>query len=367
MHPMSLPSAVPFGTLADGRTAHLYTLTNAAGMIARISDFGGIITHLTAPDRQGRLADVTLGFNTLEEYTRPGHSPYFGCLVGRVGNRLGDGKFLLNGKRYSLALNNAPGGKPCTLHGGNIGFDKVLWQAKPVTKDGLQGLELQYRSVDGEEGYPGNLDVTVTYWLTANALRMDYHAVTDQATPVNLTNHAYFNLKGEGEGDILGHTLMIAGSATTVVDRGLIPTGSLALVRGTNFDFTTPTVIGARIDAAGDEQLAFGGGYDHNWVLDHAKGDYALAARAMEPVSGRVLEVWTHEPGVQCYTGNFLPRPGDAAQKIGKSGKPYLYRGGFCLETQHFPDAPNHPSFPSIILRPGQTYKTSTEYRFVTA
>jgi aldose 1-epimerase len=327
-----------------------------------ISDLGGIVVRLTAPDRHGRFADVVLGYNALEDYLRPGHSPYFGALIGRYGNRIAGGHFTIDGKTATLAVNNGPN----SLHGGLKGFDKVVWQAKPLAVDGAASLELHYRSVDGEEGYPGTLDVTVVYRLTAdNALRIEYTATTDKATPVNLTHHSYFNLKGEGEGDILGHELKIAASRFTPVDAGLIPTGELRAVQGSPFDFTTPHTIGERV-GANDEQLRLGNGYDHNWVLDNQGGTLALAAVAHEPTTGRVMEVLTTEPGIQCYIGNFLPKADgpDARSQIGKSGRPYHFREAFCLETQHYPDSPNHPEFPSTILRPGKELRSVTVYRF---
>ncbi len=347
----------PFGKLSGGREATLYSLTNTQGMRADITDYGAIVVRLFVPDRAGRLDDVVLGYNSVEDYVKA--TPYFGAIVGRYGNRIAHGKFTLDGKTYTLATNNSPGNLPCHLHGGNVGFDKVLWQAEPLLRDGVAGLRLRYRSRDGEEGYPGNLDVTVHYWLqNDNALRIEYHATTDQPTPVNLTNHSYFNLRGEGRGDILGHVLTLQASRMTPVNAGLIPTGQITPVRGTPFDFTTPHAIGERVGAA-NEQLKFGGGYDHNWVLDHPRGQLGHAATVFEPVSGRVMEVWTEEPGVQFYCGNFLD-----STNVGKSGRPYAYRTGFCLETQHYPDSPNQPDFPSTILRPGGTYRTSTLYRF---
>lgn len=347
-----------FGRLPDGREATLYSLVNAQGIRADITDYGAIIVRLFTPDRAGRLDDIVLGYNSLDDYVKA--TPYFGAIVGRYGNRIANGKFTLDGRTYSLATNNAPAGIPCHLHGGNVGFDKVLWSATPAIAGNVPSLRLRYRSADGEEGYPGNLDITVTYTLGHdNALRIDYLATTDQATPVNLTQHSYFNLKGEGRGDILGHVLTIKAARTTAVNAGLIPTGTLAPVAGTPFDFTTPHAIGERIDQAGDEQLKFGGGYDHNWVLDSQNGTLALAATVFEPLSGRTLEVWTEEPGLQFYSGNFLD-----SSNVGKSGRPYHYRNGFCLETQHYPDSPNQPTFPSTILRPGQEYRTSTVYKF---
>ena len=356
----------PWGTLANGRTAHLYTLNSSGGLQAVISDYGATVVGLTTPDRQGALADINLGYATLAEYLAKGHSPYFGAVVGRYGNRIADGKFALDGATYTLAKNNVPNGIPCHLHGGNVGFDKVLWTAKPITVATDPGLELRYISPDGDEGYPGNLDLTVTYVLTVKALKIDYRITTDRATPVNVTFHGYFNLHGEGVGTINDHTLQIAASRFTPVDKGLIPTGVLAPVAKTNFDFLKPTLIGARVNAKDDEQLNFGGGYDHNWVLDKAPGAFGLAARLAEPTSGRVVEVWTDQPGLQFYGGNFLPKATDPAeaQNIGKSGKPYRYRSGLCLETQHFPDSPNQPEFPTTILRPGQVFHSTTEYRF---
>jgi aldose 1-epimerase len=349
----------PFGRLSDGRETHLYTLRNAKGFQADIADYGGTVVRLLVPDRDGKLADVVLGFNSIDPY--PGQSPYFGALIGRVGNRIAHGKFSLDGKTCSLATNNSPGGIACTLHGGVMGFDKVIWAAEPTTRDGRPALRLHYMSKDGEEGFPGNLKVEVVYSITAdNGLRIDYTATTDKATPINLTNHSYFNLSGEGSGTILDHVLMVNAKHYTPVDKGLIPTGEIAAVTGTPFDFTAPHAIGERV-AANDEQLRFGGGYDHNFVLDSKGGALALAASVYEPKSGRKLEVLTTEPGLQFYCGNFLD-----GKLTGKSGRPYVYRGGFCLETQHFPDSINHPSFPTTVLRPGQEYRTTTVYRFST-
>lgn len=352
-------TVAPFGHLPDGRAVSLYTLVNAHGMKADITNYGGIVVRLYAPDRQGRLADVVLGYDTLAGYLQG--SPYFGALIGRVGNRMAHGRFTLDGRTYTLATNNSPGNLPCHLHGGNVGFDKVLWQAEPLTRDGTAGLRLTYHSPDGEEGYPGNLAVTVTYWLgNDNSLKIAYAATTDRATPVNLTQHTYFNLRGEGSGDILGHLLTLKASRLTPVNAGLIPTGAIAPVKDTPFDFTSPHAIGERVGAA-DEQLKFGGGYDHNWVIDRTSDALELAATVAEPESGRTLEVWTTEPGIQFYCGNFLD-----GSNVGKQGHAYPFRGGFCLETQHYPDSPNQPGFPSIILRPGQTYATETVYRFGT-
>lgn len=347
----------PFGQLPDGTQTQLFTLQNTSGFRADISDLGGTVVNLFAPDKQGKLADVSLGFDNAAQYLA--ESPFFGALIGRYGNRIAGGKFTLDGLTYSLPLNNDPGGMPCSLHGGVIGFDKKIWRAHPVFVDGNPALILEYSSRDGEEGFPGNLTVEVTYSVTPeNELRIDYKATTDKATPVNLTNHTYFNLHGEGEGTILDHVLTINASHTTPVTAGLIPTGELAPVSGTPLDFTSPHVIGERIDAA-NEQLEYGGGYDHNWVLDNQDGDLALAATLHEPKSGRFMEVLTTEPGLQFYTGNFLD-----GTLIGKSGRVYERRSGMCLESQHYPDSPNQPNFPSTILRPGETLRSTTIYRF---
>ena len=348
-----------FGQLPDGRQTHLYTLENASGFRADISDLGGVVVNLLVPDKAGQLADVSLGFDNAAQYLK--ESPFFGALIGRYGNRIAHGKFTLDGKTYSLATNNSPGGIPCSLHGGLVGFDKVVWQARPTIVDGNPTLVLNYLSRDGEEGYPGNLSVEVTYTVTPkNELRIDYKATTDKATPVNLTNHTYFNLRGEGNGTILDHVLTMHASKTTPVNAGLIPTGEIVPVAGTPLDFTQPHAIGERIDA-NNEQLKFGGGYDHNWVLDNQSGKLALAATVHEPKSGRFMEVLTTEPGLQFYSGNFLD-----GTLTGKSGKKYPFRSGLCLETQHYPDSPNHDNFPSTILRPGETLRSTTIYRFST-
>ncbi len=364
---MALPAAAQppmittqsFGLLPDGRQTHLFTLENANGFRAEISDFGGIVVRLLVPDRRGQSADVVLGFNDAAQYLA--QSPYFGALIGRYGNRIAHGRFTVDGLACSLATNNSPGGLPCSLHGGLVGFNQVLWRARPVIREGQPALILGYVSRDGEEGYPGELAVEVTYTVTAqNELRIDYRATTTKATPVNLTHHSYFNLKGEGRGTILDHELTLRASRMTPVNAGLIPTGEIAPVAGTPFDFTTPHAIGERVDAD-HAQLKFGRGYDHNWVLDNQDGALALAATVHEPSSGRVLEVLTTEPGLQFYCGNFLD-----GTLVGKSGKKYPARGGFCLETQHYPDSPNQPDFPSTILRPGETLASTTIYRFST-
>ena len=330
----------------------LYTLKNKHGVVVKITNYGATITSISVPDRNGNFADVALGYDRLEDYVNAVDKPYFGAVVGRYGNRIAKGKFTLDGKTYSLAVNNGPN----HLHGGIIGFDKVVWEAHPIAGDDWNGLQLHYLAKDKEEGYPGNLDVTVRYKLgDDNALLVDYHATTDKATPVNLTQHTYFNLKGEGDGDILGHELMLNASRYTPVDETLIPTGEIAPVAGTPFDFTTLKPIGQDIGQS-HQQLKFGHGYDHNWVINGVPNtDLRLAARVYEPSTGRVLEVLTDAPGIQFYCGNFLD-----GRLRGKSNKPYIWRGGFCLETQHYPDSPNQDHFPSCILRPGETYRTTT-------
>jgi aldose 1-epimerase len=343
-----------YGLTPEGHPTRLFTLANAAGFRADISDYGGTVVRLFAPDRAGRLQDVVLGCDRVTQGT-----PYLGCIVGRVGNRIAGGRFTLDGVSYSLAKNNAPAGRPCHLHGGIVGFDRRRWQATEVPSTDGARLSLTYRSPDGEEGYPGNLDVTVDYTVTAdNALRIDYTAQTDRATPVSLTNHSYFNLAGEGAGSILDHLVEMPSTHYTPVDAGLIPTGHLAPVEGTPFDFRRPQRIGARIDAD-HEQIRFGSGYDHNFVISGPAGALNRAAIVVEPASGRRLEVLTTEPGMQFYTGNFLD-----GSFTGKNGHAYGRRHGFCLETQHFPDSPNQPQFPSVILRPGQVLRSTTIYRF---
>ncbi len=351
------PKAEVFGKMPDGAAIEAYTLTNKHGVKLRAMTYGAIVLSLETPDREGKNADIVLGYNTLAEYIKD--TPYFGAVVGRYGNRIANGKFSLDGKDYTLATNNEPGGIKCSLHGGLKGFDKVVWRGEGLVKDGAQGVKFSYTSKDGEEGYPGTLNLSVTYLLTdTNEWRIDYEATTDKATPVNVTQHSYFNLKGEGNGDILGHELTFKASKFTPVTVGLIPTGELRLVKGTPFDFTTPHSIGERVKAE-DEQMKFGGGYDHNWVLDNQSGKLALAASVHEPTTGRTLAVLTTEPGLQFYCGNFLD-----GKLTGKSGKPYNFRNGFCLETQHYPDSPNQPSFPSTILQPGKTLKSTTVFQF---
>ena len=348
-------TSAPFGTTLEGEPATLYTLTNSHGVEAQITDFGGVVVSLKVPDRNDSQADVVLGFNEIEPYFEK--SPYFGALVGRYGNRIAQGKFTLNGEEYTLAQNNGEN----HLHGGIKSFGRVLWQAEPVQTDSSAGLTLRYQSLDGEEGYPGTLDVTVEYALTNdNALRIDYHATTDAPTVVNLTNHSYFNLAGHADGSILDHQVMINADRLVPVDSTLIPTGELTRVEGTPFDFTEPTRVGARIDDD-DQQMVYGKGYDHCWVLNNEDGTLALAATVYEASSGRLMEVLTTEPGVQFYSGNFLD-----GSLTGKDGAVYGKRSGLCLETQHFPDSPNQPDFPSTELNPGEAYETTTVYRFST-
>ncbi len=342
-----------FGTTKDGAEVSLYTLTNSNGLEISITNYGGIVTRLLIPDRTGEPADVVLGYDALEAYLLD--SPYFGSLIGRYGNRIGGARFTLDGVEYSLAANNGEN----HLHGGLRGFDKVVWSGEPYSTADEVGVRLRYVSEDGEEGYPGRLSVAVTYALTdANELRIEYAAETDKATIVNLTHHGYFNLAGHASGDVLGHELMLNARRFTPIDAGLIPTGELKDVAGTPMDFLAPTTVGARIDQD-DEQLRFAGGYDHNFALDDYDGSLRLAARVREPLSGRVMEVYTTEPGIQFYSGNFLD-----GSNIGKGDVAYEHRTGFCLETQHFPDSPNKPHFPSTVLRPGDTYKSTTIYRF---
>ncbi len=335
----------------------LFTIENENGVTVKVTNYGAIITSITVPDRTGKLGDIALGYDRVEDYINAVDKPYFGAIVGRYGNRIAEGKFKIDDEEYSLAVNNTPN----HLHGGIIGFDKVVWDGQPIQGDGWVGVKLTYLAKDKEEGYPGNLNIMVAYRLTSdNQLKVDYRATTDKATHVNLTQHTYFNLKGEGNGTILDHELMLNAKAYTPVDKTLIPTGEIADVAGTPFDFTTSKPIGRDINQK-DPQLQYGLGYDHNFVLDKDGQDGAmtLAARVMEPTTGRVLEVHTTEPGIQFYCGNFL----DGRLK-GKAGKPYVHRGGFCLETQHFPDSPNQKHFPSTILRPGAEYRTATTFTF---
>jgi len=345
-----------FGKTSDGRAVDLFTLTNQKGMEVAITNFGGIVVSLKVPDRTGKFDDVVLGYDSLDGYLT--NKAFFGALIGRYGNRIAHGKFTLNDQTYTLPKNDGDN----TLHGGPEGFNKKLWAARDVSSAKGQALELTYLSADGEAGFPGNLNAKVVYTLNdQNELTITYSATTDKETVVNLTNHSYFNLAGQGTGDILHHELMIKGDHITAVDETLIPTGELRPVKGTPFDFTHATAIGARINQD-DPQLKVGKGYDHNWVLnDHGSRSPVLVAEAYEPKSGRVLQVLSTEPGVQFYSGNFL----DGTIQ-GKGNKVYNHRYGFCLETQHFPDSPNHPKFPSTTLKPGQTYSTTTVFKFST-
>ena len=352
---MSRPSVTraPFGTLADGTAVELFTLANAGGLEIRAMTYGAIIVSLKTKDRTGKLDDIVLGYDNVAGYVK--QNPYFGTIVGRYGNRIAKGQFTIDGKTYTLAKNNGPN----HLHGGLKGFDKAVWKGEPFQKGDTVGVVFTHTSPDGDEGYPGKLDARVTYTLSnANELRVDYHATTDKPTHVNLTQHTYFNLAGDGARDILGHELTLAADRYTPVDSTLIPTGELAPVAGTPFDFRKPQAIGARIEAA-HEQIKHGGGYDHNWVLNRTGDGLVKAIEVHEPTTGRTLQIATTEPGVQFYTGNFLD-----GTITGKGGHVYKRRYGFCLETQHFPDSPNQPNFPSTLLRPGQEYKTSTTFTF---
>jgi aldose 1-epimerase len=343
----------PFGQLPDGTAVDIFTLTGAGGMEVRTVPYGAIVVSIKVPDRDGRLDDVVLGFDSLDGYANP--HPFFGAVVGRYGNRIARGRFTLDGKTYQLATNDGPN----HLHGGVKGFDKRLWNAESFERGGASGVVYTLSSSDGDEGYPGNLNVRVTYTLTpANELTVDYDATTDRPTPINLTQHSYFNLAGAGRGDILAHRLTIEADRFTPVDETLIPTGELAPVDGTPFDFRQPIAIGARI-AADHEQLRYGKGYDHNWVLNRSGAGLAHAARLEDPATGRTLDVSTAEPGLQFYSGNFLD-----GTLTGKSGHVYQRRYGLCLETQHFPDSPNHSNFPSPILRPGERYQSKTVFAF---
>jgi aldose 1-epimerase len=349
----------PFGTTPDGVAVDEYILTNDSGMEVRIITYGGVITSIRVPDRNGAMANVVLGFNTLEDYMTK--SPYFGNITGRYANRIANAKFTLEGTEYTLAANNGPN----SLHGGEEGFDKKVWTATEIVSDTEVGVALNYLSPDGEEGYPGNLDTTVTYTLNnQNELVMNYKATTDKATVVNLTNHSYFNLSGNGSGTILDHHLMLNADNYTPVDDTLIPTGEIAPVEGTPFDFREAARIGDRT-RSNHIQMVYGRGYDHNWVLnrtDPTDTSMMLAAMLHDPSSGRVLEVMTTEPAIQFYAGNFLD-----STLVGSGGGLYRQSDGLCLETQHYPDSPNQPDFPSTVLNPGETYDTTTIFRFSVA
>jgi aldose 1-epimerase len=342
-----------FGVSPDGTPVELFTLTNARGVEVRAMTYGGVIVSLKVPDRAGHLDDVVLGFDSLGGYVKD--SPYFGAIVGRFANRIAKGRFTLDGKTYKLAVNNGPN----ALHGGLKGFDKIVWQAERFTNDSGVGVTFSHVSPDGDEGYPGTLTVHVRYLLTdSNQLVVDYDATTDKATPINLTQHTYFNLRGAGNGDILGHEVMLAADSFTPVDSTLIPTGVVAPVAGTPLDFRALTPIGARIDED-NPQLKYAGGYDFNWVVRRTGPGLVQAAHVVEPTTGRTIDVLTTEPGLQFYTGNFLD-----GTITGKSGKVYGHRSGFTLETQHYPDSPNQPRFPATILRPGQEYRSRTVFVF---
>ena len=341
-----------YETTIDGKKVGLYNLENRNGLMVQITNYGGRIAALWVPDRDENFSDIVTGYDSIEGFV--GNTNYFNGIIGRYGNRIAKGKFTLNGKEYTLAINNAPN----SLHGGNIGFDHVVWNVEKNTED---SLVLTYLSPDGEEGYPGNLAVKVIYSLNdSNEFRIDYFAKTDSPTVVNLTNHAYFNLAGYHNGDILGHLLMINADKFTPVDSTLIPTGEIADVAGTPFDFRSPTAIGEGINAD-DQQIKYGPGYDHNWVLNKTGGEMSLAAKVEEPVSGRVMEIYTTEPGIQFYAGNFLD-----GTIMGKDSTTYKFRHAFCLETQHFPDSPNQENFPGTVLNPGETYQSSTIHKFST-
>ena len=342
-----------FGKTDAGENVDIYTLRNAHGVEARITNYGGIVVSLKVPDRNGKFDDVVLGFNDLDNYLKPG--PYFGALIGRYGNRIAKGRFTLNGVEYKLAVNNGEN----HLHGGIKGFDKVIWAGNELKMKTGPALVLDYISNDGEEGYPGNLTVRVIYTLTNNnELKIEYSATSDKDTVTNLTHHSYFNLAGEGNGDILNTRVTINANRFVPTDAGSIPLGELRRVSGTPFDFLKAHAIGERINQD-DEQIKFGSGYDHTWVINGRPGVMRLAATAYEATSGRVMQVWTTEPGVQFYTGNFLD-----GTLTGKAGKLYPRRSGFCFETQHYPDSPNQPSFPTTTLKKGATYKSTTIYRF---
>ncbi|NEE00653.1 aldose epimerase family protein [Phytoactinopolyspora halotolerans] len=354
-HPRPSISSEPFGTLPDGTDVEIYTLRNSLGMEVTVLTYGGILQRISVPDRRGRLDNVTLGFDNLDDYVER-NDPYFGAIIGRYGNRIAGGEFTLDGVEYQLATNNGPN----HLHGGDVGFDKRVWEVTDTFADRHSaGLELEYTSPDGEEGYPGTLETTVAYTLTnKNEIVIDYEATTDAPTIVNLTNHAYFNLSGEGSGTIEDHRLRLNASHYTPVDETLIPTGEIAPVAGTPFDFRRSTEIGARIRES-HQQLLFGQGYDHNFVLDRESDGLELAAELRDRSSGRTLSIHTTEPGIQFYSGNFLD-----GSLVGTGGQTYRQSDGLALETQHFPDSPNQPDFPSTVLRPGQTYETTTVYQF---
>jgi aldose 1-epimerase len=348
-------SRADYGKTPEGQAVELFTLHNRNGTEAQITNYGGTVTSLKTADKNGRFADVVLGYDTLADYVKSRNGPYLGALIGRYGNRIAHGTFSLEGRVYTLAKNNGEN----SLHGGLKGFDQAVWQVMEARVSGEGAmLELSYLSRDMEEGFPGNLTVNATYTLTEdNGLKLDFEATTDKTTLCNLTQHSYFNLAGQG--DILGHTAQIHADRFTPVNASLIPTGELRSVTGTPLDFLKPTPIGSRINDSGDEQIKRGNGYDHNYVLNKKPGELSLAARVQEPGSGRTLEVWTTEPGIQFYSGNFLP-----STPVGRGGQIYQPRHGFCFEPQHFPDSPNQPEFPSTTLKPGDTYRSTMIYQF---
>ena len=354
MSKTGIVKTAPFGKTRAGTPVELYKLCNSSGMEATIATYGGIVTSLKVSDRNGKFADVVLGYDNLDGYLTK--SPYFGALIGRYGNRIAKGKFTLDGQTCTLATNNGPN----HLHGGIKGFDKAVWKANPVETNYGSGLQLTYLSKDGEEGYPGNLSVTAIYTVTEkNELQVEFTAKTDKNTVCNLTHHSYFNLRGSG--DILGHVVQINADKFTPVDSSLIPTGEVKPVDGTPLDFRKPTAIGARIDETNDDQIRFANGYDHNFVLNKQPDEFAQAATVVEPESGRVMEVWTTAPGMQFYTGNFLD-----GTITGKNAYIYKFRDAFCMELQGFPDSPNHPEFPTTELKPGEIYRNTILYKFST-
>ncbi len=343
----------PFGKTKDGKETYLYTLQSPSGMKVTITNYGGTITSIEVPDRNHKMADVVLGFDNLDSYTSPDNNGYFGATIGRYGNRLAHGTFSIDGHQYQVPKNDGPN----ALHGGTIGYNKRLWDAKDVSRAGVPALELHYLSPDGEMGFPGNLNVTVRFTLENHALRIDYTATTDKTTVLNLTNHSYFNLAGAGSKSNADHKVMLAADRFMPVDATLIPTGVLQPVAGTPFDFRKATAIGARINGS-DEQLKLGKGYDHNYVLNASGNLKQVAARVEEPTSGRIMEVFTDQPGIQFYSGNMM-----SGKNKGIGGL-YEQRSAFCMETQHYPDSPNHPSFPTTILKPGDTFHSTTIYQF---
>jgi len=349
----------PFGKTPGGEEVFLYTLKSPSGMIVKITNYGGTVTQILVPDRNRKFGDVVLGFDSLDGYTSKENTSYFGALIGRYGNRIANGKFTLDGHQYQIPANDAP--RPNSLHGGKVGFNKRVWQATPAGTAEMPALDLHYTSPDGEEGFPGTLQVYVRYSIGAkNDLHIDYRATTDKPTVLNLTNHSYFNLEGSGSATVLNHKLTLMADKYTPVNANLVPTGEIASVAGTPFDFRKPTTVGARINEK-NQQLEYGKGYDHNFVLNGTGGNaMVLAAKVEEPTTGRVMEVLTTQPGVQFYSGNFLD-----GKNVGIGG-PFRYRSALCLETQHFPDSPNHANFPSTVLRPGQEFHSSTVYRFST-